>query len=95
MKKVIDLNWDDFEKELLARPGFKEALKDTELEYQVARAIIRARVEKGYTQAKLAQKLHTTQSVISRLESARTLPSLTLLKRLAEALNTSLRVEFK
>lgn len=95
MKKIKDLAWEDFEKELLKRPGFKETLKETELEYEVSRAIIRARVEKGLTQARLAKKLHTTQSVVSRLESARTLPSLSLLKRLAQALNTSLRVEFK
>ncbi len=89
------LDWDDYEKELLAKPGFKEALKETELEYQIARALIRARIEKGLTQAKLAKKLHTTQSVVSRVESGNSLPSLSFLKRLAEALGTSLQVQFK
>ena len=95
MKKTQHLRWEDYEKELLKQPGFKEALAETELEYQVARVLIKARVEKGFTQAKLAKKLKTTQSVVSRVESGRSLPSLTFLKRLAEALNVSLQVQFK
>ena len=54
MKKTQHLRWEDYEKELLKQPGFKEALAETELEYQVARALIKARIEKGFTQAKLA-----------------------------------------
>ena len=95
MKKIQDLAWGDYEKELLKKPGFKEAQKETELEYQVARAIIKARLEKGLTQATLAKKLHTTQSVVSRVESGKSLPSLSFLKRLAETLNASLHVEFR
>lgn len=95
MKTAQHLDWDDYKKELLAKPGFKEALKETELEYQVARAIIEARIKKGLTQKKLAEKMHTTQSAISRVESAQSLPSLTFLKRLAEAFNSSLKIQFK
>lgn len=89
------VDWDDFSQELLKQPGFKEALKETELEYQIARSIIEARAKKGWSQAKLAEKLHTKQSVISRIENAKTVPSLSFLKRLADVLNTSLQVQFK
>lgn len=98
MKKNIgnqDMRWDDFEKELLRKPGFKEAAKETELEYEIARALIKARIEKGLTQADIARKMHTKQSVISRVENARTTPSLSFLKRLALVLNASLQVQFK
>lgn len=95
MKQVQHLDWEDYRKELLARPGFKEALKETELEYQVARAIIKARIEKGLTQEDLAKAMHTKQSVISRVENARTVPSMSFLKRLAQVLNASLQVQFK
>lgn len=88
-------NWDTFKKELLKNPKFRTALKETELEYQISRAIIEARVRKGLTQRKLAENMHTTQSVISRVESAQSLPSLTFLHRLAQALNVSLQVQFK
>ena len=92
MKTVQHLNWNDFEKELLAQPGFKEALKKVELEYQVARAIIEARVKKGITQEEVARRMKTKQSVISRVENAQTVPTLNFLKRLAQALNLDLHV---
>ena len=95
MKKHDLVNWEDFEKELFKQPGFKEAAKETELEYQIAHAIIEARVKRGLTQEELAQAMHTKQSVISRVENAKTTPSLSFLKRLAQALNASLQVQFK
>lgn len=94
-KTLQHLDWEDYRKELLKKPGFKEALKETELEYQLARAIIEARVKKGLTQGDLAKALHTTQSVISRFENAKTTPSLSFLKRLASVLDASLQVQFK
>jgi len=89
------MNWDDFEKELFKQPGFKEAVKETEIEYQIARALIEARIKKGLTQKQLASALHTKQSVISRVENAKTMPSLAFLKRLANVLGGSLEVQFK
>jgi len=89
------LAWEDFEKELFKRPGFKEAQEETRLEYEIARALIKARIEKGLTQAEVAKRMNTKQSVISRVENARTLPSLSFLKRLAHVLNASLQVQFK
>ena len=89
------MDWATHRKILLKDPAVRKALKETELEYQVARAVIKARIEKGLTQKQLADKLSTKQSVISRVESANTTPSLSLLKRLAQALNTTLLVQFK
>ena len=89
------MDWDTHKKILLKDPKFRKAYEESRLEYEIARAIIRARIEKGLTQKQLADKLNTKQSVISRVESANTTPSLSLLKRLAQALNTSLRVQFK
>lgn len=90
-----DMAWKTYEKTLLEKPGFKKALEETRLEYEIARALIKARLEKGLTQAELAKRLHTKQSVISRVENAKTVPSLSFLKRLAEVLNASLHVQFK
>lgn len=95
MKNYGHVDWDDYSKELLKRPGFKEALEETRLEYEIARALIKARIEKGLTQAEIAKRMNTKQSVISRVENARTMPSLAFLKRLAEVLGASLQVQFK
>lgn len=89
------MNWEDYKKELLKKHGFKEALKETEVEYQIARALIEARIKKGLTQKQLAHALRTKQSVISRVENAKTMPSLAFLKRLANVLGGSLEVQFK
>ncbi len=94
-KTVPYLDWEDYRKELLQKPGFRETLKETGIEYQLASAIIEARVKKGLTQGDLAKALHTTQSVISRFENAKTTPSLSFLKRLAGVLDASLQVRFK
>ena len=95
MKRQDVVYWEDFEKELFKRPGFKEAQEATRLEYEIARALIKARIEKGLTQAEVARRMNTKQSVISRVENARTMPSLAFLKKLAEVLNASLQVHFK
>ena len=88
------MDWATHKKQLLKDPEVVKALKETEIQYQVARAIVEARINNGITQSELAKKLHTTQSVISRAESARTVPSLSFLNRLATALDLSLQVQF-
>ncbi len=95
MKKLNYVKWEDFEKELLQRPGFKEAAEETRLEFEIAHALIKARLEKGLTQAQIAKRMKTKQSVISRVENARTIPSLSFLKRLAKVLGASLQVQFR
>lgn len=81
--------------QLLKDPQFRKIYEETELEYQIARAIIKARIGKGLSQKELAEKLNTKQSVISRVENAKTTPSLSFLKRLAQVLNVSLQVQFR
>jgi len=89
------MTWEEFEKKLFKQPGFKEAQEETRLEYEIARALIKARLEKGLSQAEVAKRMNTKQSVISRAENARTMPSLAFLKRLAIVLDASLQVQFK
>ena len=88
---------DDFErmkKRLMKNPAFRKEWEATRLEREIAKAVIRARIARGLTQKQLAEKLKTRQSVISRLESMNTTPSLTFLKRLAAVLKLSLKVQF-
>ncbi|MBI2326719.1 helix-turn-helix transcriptional regulator [Candidatus Curtissbacteria bacterium] len=89
------MTWEKHKKMLLKNPEFKKIWEETRLEREIAYALIRARIEKRLTQAQLAKKLKTKQSVISRVESGQTTPSLSFLKRLASVLDTSLSVQFK
>jgi ribosome-binding protein aMBF1 (putative translation factor) len=93
--KKTAITWDEYEKKLLKNPIVRKELEEGALEYEIAKAIIEARLNKGLTQKELAAALHTKQSVISRVENAKTMPSLAFLQRLAEVLGYSLQVQLK
>jgi len=71
-------------------PEYRRAYEDLEPEFQIARALIDARINKKMTQAEIAKKAGTKQPVISRLEGAQGSPSLSLIKRIAKALDARL-----
>ncbi|TSC87913.1 MAG: helix-turn-helix domain-containing protein [Microgenomates group bacterium Gr01-1014_16] len=89
------MTWEEHRKILMKDPEFRKAWEKTRLEYEVARALIKARIEKKMTQAQLARKMKTKQSVISRVENAQTKPTLSFLERLAGALGGKLTVSLK
>jgi DNA-binding XRE family transcriptional regulator len=59
-----------------------EALGD---EFDLARELIAARVRAGLTQAEVAERMGTTQSVVARLESGARMPSVNTLLKFAKA----------
>ena len=87
------MNWQTHKRQLLKNPDFKQALNEIAPELQIAKAMIEARIKKGISQEELAFRINTKQSVISRVENARTTPSLNFLKRAAQALNTSFKLQ--
>jgi DNA-binding XRE family transcriptional regulator len=77
-----------------ARKGFREAYDALALEYQVAGQMLKARSRAGLTQDAVAERMGTTKSAISRLESAgKHAPSLATLKRYASAVGCELQVK--
>lgn len=80
--------------EQLRDPEFKAEWDALEPERQIMRAIIEGRDEQALTQKQLADATGITQADISRLENGTGNPSLRTLKRLAEGLGMSLKVEF-
>ena len=67
---------------------FKKEWEDNELEHQIALNIIKKRKQLGFTQSHLADSLHTTQSVISRIENADQNLTIGTLKNIAKVLQT-------
>jgi transcriptional regulator with XRE-family HTH domain len=59
-----------------------DALAD---EFDLARELIAARVRAGLTQAEVAARMGTTQSVVARLESGAQMPSVNTLLKFAKA----------
>jgi len=89
------MNFHAHKQQLMKSLAFRKAYGASELEYQIARILIKARIKRGYTQKQLADKLRTKQSVISRAENAKTMPSLAFLKRAADAMDVSLEIQMK
>ena len=78
-----------------ARKGFAKAYDALALEYQIANQMLSARARAGLTQDAVAQRMGTTKSAISRLESAgKHAPSLATLKRYALAVGCEIEVRF-
>jgi DNA-binding XRE family transcriptional regulator len=85
-------------KEFLAsaatRDGFIEAYDSLALEYHVANQMLKARSRAGLTQDAVAERMGTTKSAVSRLESAgKHAPSIATLKRYAQAVGCELQVK--
>ena len=84
-------------KELIAEwlqdPEFAEAWKELEPEFQIARELLRLRIQEGLTQQQLAERIGTGQANVSRLEAGVASPTLALLKRIASALGGRLRIQ--
>lgn len=77
------------------RKGFAEAYEALELEYQLANQMLKARSRAGLTQDAVAERMGTTKSAISRLESAgkKHAPSVATLQRYAQAVGCDLQVK--
>ncbi|MBI2326301.1 helix-turn-helix transcriptional regulator [Candidatus Collierbacteria bacterium] len=82
----------ELKKELLKNKDFRLEYNSQVPEFQVACQIIEARIKKNMSQVELANKIHSGQAVISRLESLNSKPSLTLLTKIAKALDTKINL---
>jgi ribosome-binding protein aMBF1 (putative translation factor) len=76
-----------------ARPEFKKVSDEFDIEYEVALQMQRIREKAGLTQAEIARRMKTTQSVVSRMESGAN-ASLDTLLRYANACGRRLQVKF-
>ena len=76
----------------MRNPEYRHEFAKSESEFQIAKQIIAARTKQKLTQTSLARKVGTGQAVISRLEGMNGKPSLSLLTRVARALNTKIQV---
>ncbi len=85
----------DLHKKWMKTPAYKAEYEKLAPEFDLARAIIEARTRAGLTQAQLAKKMKTTQSVIARLEGGKVNPSTATLKRIARATGSQLKIGFE
>ena len=82
-----------FVKKASRKKGFREAYNALEPEYALAHQMLQARTRVGMTQEDVAQRMGTTKSAVSRLESAKKhAPSLATLQKYASALGCRLEL---
>ena len=79
----------------LGRAEVKAQYEQLGDEYALLDEFLKARAERGLTQAQVAEKIGTTQSAVARMESGRGKhsPSLATLSRYAQALGCKLEVK--
>ena len=76
------------------RRGFREAYDALEVEYALAHEMLSARSRAGLTQEAVADRMGTTKSAVSRLEGVgKHAPSMTSLKKYADAVGCILKIE--
>ena len=81
-----------FKTELLKDKEVKKAYEKLSPEFSFIEMVISKRIEKGITQKELAEKINTRQSSISRFESGAYNPSLTFLRKIANALGAKVKI---
>ena len=78
----------------LKNPEFEKEWSSLEPEFDIIKAIIKARTSQNLTQKELAKRTGINQADISKLENGTRNPSLKLLKRLADGMNMDIGIVF-
>lgn len=76
-------------------PAFRAEHESTRTEFEVARALIEARMSLNMTQKELAERSGIRQSNISRIENGTCSPTIATLQLLAKGLGKQLSVSFR
>ncbi len=79
-------SWPELRSERMSRPEARAGYEQARVSYEFGRRGRERRLEIGMTQQALAEKLHTSQSAIARLEGGGTHPRLQTILALADAL---------
>lgn len=94
MNKIKLISAEALHKKWMKDSEYRREYERLAPEFEIARQIIDARIRRNITQAELAKRMGTGQAVISRLETANAKPSLSLIQRLADALNLKVELRF-
>jgi predicted transcriptional regulator len=76
-------------------PAYRAAYEGLAAETALVMALIKARSRAALSQAEVATRMGTTESVVSRLESGRVKPSTRTLERYAEAVGHRLLISLE
>ncbi len=92
MKQKKFYTHEELHEKWMKDPEFKREYEALQPEYEIACQMIEARLKRKMSQEELAKKAGTGQAVISRLEGMNAKPSISLLIRVARALQTKFTI---
>ena len=87
MTKIAELK-----KRFMNDPAFQKEYEKADVEFSLIEALVKARTAAKMSQADVAKSIGTTQSAIARLEGGRVSPSISTLRRYAEATGSKLEI---
>jgi ribosome-binding protein aMBF1 (putative translation factor) len=85
----------DLKKNLLKRTDVRAEYEALAEEFSIAEALIRARSEADMTQTDVAEKMHTSQSYVAKMEGGQVSPSIKALQRYAAATGSRLKISLE
>lgn len=86
--------FDDMLSKQLEDEEFRKEYEAIQPEMDIIRTIVDARTSQNMTQKELAERTGINQADISKLENGTRNPSINLLKRLADGMGMTLKIEF-
>ena len=85
----------DLKKDLLKRTDVRAEYEALAEEFSLAEALIRARSAADMTQTDVAEKMHTSQSYVAKMEGGQISPSIKALQRYAAATGSRLKISLE
>lgn len=95
MEDIKGTKYEDFETELLNRPGIRAHYEALKPKYDIVRALIERRKQLQISQTQLARLVGTKQPAISRLEKGDWNTTLNTLFKVAEALDLDIHLDVR
>jgi ribosome-binding protein aMBF1 (putative translation factor) len=92
INKIGNSFYSDLDKNLKDKK-FKKTFYDSLLKLQIANEIIKFREKRNITQKELAEKINTTQAVISRIENGQVCASTNMLQRICNQYEVEVKFE--
>jgi ribosome-binding protein aMBF1 (putative translation factor) len=87
-------DFDDYLAEELKNPKFKKLFNEYGRQLEVAYQILQLRKARKMSQSELADKIGTTQSNVARVEGGQQNFTVSLLQKVATALDSELKINF-
>jgi len=92
IEKISNSFYNDLDKNL-KNEKFKKSFYDNLLKLQISNEIVKFREKRKITQKELAEKINTTQAVISRIESGQVCASTNVLQRICSKYKLEVKFE--